>query len=106
MKVQVYDPSMCCSTGVCGPSVNPALVRFAADLKWLRDEGIEVERYNLSQQPAAFSASRIVREELQRQGTACLPLILIDGSIAFHSAYPNRLHLAEALGLEAHARRL
>lgn len=106
MKLQVYDPSMCCSTGVCGPAVNPVLVRFAADLKWLRDEGVEVERYNLSQQPAAFSTARVVREELQKEGPGCLPLLLIDGRIAFHSAYPDRQHLAAALGIEAHARRL
>lgn len=106
MKVQVYDPSMCCSTGVCGPSVDPALARFAADLNWLHSEGIEVERYNLSQQPAAFSSSRTVREALQKDGTACLPLILIDGNIAFHGAYPTRQHLAAALGIEPHARRL
>jgi hypothetical protein len=106
MKLQVYDPSMCCSTGVCGPAVNPVLVRFAADLKWLREEGVEVERYNLSQQPAAFSTSRVVREELQKEGPGCLPLLLIDGRIAFHSAYPDRRHLAASLGIEAHARRL
>lgn len=24
VKLQVFDPAMCCSTGVCGPSVDPA----------------------------------------------------------------------------------
>jgi len=32
MKIQVLDPPRCCSTGVCGPNVDPELVRFAADL--------------------------------------------------------------------------
>jgi hypothetical protein len=27
-KMQVFDPAMCCSTGVCGPSVDPTLRAF------------------------------------------------------------------------------
>ncbi len=53
--VRVFDPPMCCSTGVCGPSVDPDLARFSADLDWLKKEGVRVERYNLSQEPGAFA---------------------------------------------------
>jgi arsenite methyltransferase len=51
-KVQVYDPPMCCSSGVCGPEVDPTLVRFNADFHWLANQGIAVERYNPAQQPS------------------------------------------------------
>ncbi|MDH3390414.1 MAG: arsenic metallochaperone ArsD family protein, partial [Desulfobulbaceae bacterium] len=30
--IEIYDPPMCCPTGVCGPNVDPELVQFAADL--------------------------------------------------------------------------
>ena len=43
-KVEVFDPPMCCSTGVCGPSVDPALARFSSDLHWLANQRIAVER--------------------------------------------------------------
>jgi hypothetical protein len=43
---------MCCSTGVCGPGVDPQLARFAADVAWLQGQGVTVERFNLAQQPA------------------------------------------------------
>ena len=43
-SVEVFDPAMCCSTGVCGPSVDPALARFAADLEWLAGQGVAVAR--------------------------------------------------------------
>ena len=46
-KLEVFDPPMCCSTGVCGPSVDPNLVRFAADLEWLKSKGVEINRCNL-----------------------------------------------------------
>ena len=77
-KVEVFDPPMCCSTGVCGPSVDPALARFAADLHWLANQRIAVERYNLAQQPQAFAASEVVKTALKQYGNECLPLILLE----------------------------
>ena len=54
-KVQVFDPPMCCPTGVCGPEVDPTLVCFAADLEWLNTNGVEVERFK---PPAAAGGVR------------------------------------------------
>lgn len=103
MKVQVFDPPMCCSTGVCGPSVDPKLVAFASDLDWLKRQGVEVERYNLAQQPAAFMACDIVKATLQRSGDACLPMILLDGAAFSQGRYPGRAELASAAGVEVPA---
>ena len=72
MKVLVFDPAMCCSTGICGPSVDPKLVRFAADLDWLKSQGASVERFNLSQQPAAFAGDAAVKNALETKGEAAL----------------------------------
>lgn len=63
LPLRVFDPAMCCSTGVCGPSVDPRLVAFAADLDWLKRHGVSVERYNLAQAPGAFVADAAVKEE-------------------------------------------
>jgi hypothetical protein len=68
--VQVFDPAMCCSTGVCGPSVDQKLVRFASDLHWLANHGVKVERFNLSQEPQAFAANSLVRTELRPAETS------------------------------------
>ncbi len=67
-KLQVFDPAMCCSTGVCGPSVDPTLPRFAADLEWLQSKGVQVERYNLARDPRGIYAHRNRQEgtEFQR----------------------------------------
>lgn len=97
--VQVFDPAMCCSTGVCGPSVDPKLVRFASDLHWLVNHGVKVERFNLSQQPQAFAANHVVKTELHAGGNGCLPLILVDGSVVSRGLYPDREHLAGFAGL-------
>ena len=92
--IQVYDKPMCCSTGVCGPQVDPVLPRFAADLAWLKSQGHQVERFNLAQQPAAFVQNSEVQELLASQGTDCLPLITVDGRIVSRREYPSRDTLA------------
>ena len=101
MKFQIFDPPMCCSTGISGPGVDPALVEFTADLDWLKRQGIEVERYNLSQQTQAFVSNATVSEALKKDGNNCLPLILIDGNIVLRGAYPKRGELTELAGLES-----
>ena len=97
--IQVYDPSMCCSSGVCGPAVDPKLVRFASDLHWLVNHGVRIERFNLAQQPAAFAASAVVRSALEAGGTECLPLVLVNGRITSQGVYPSREKLAAMAGL-------
>lgn len=95
MKIQVFDPPMCCSTGVCGPQVDPALIQFAADLEWVQDRGVEVQRFNLSQQPAAFVSTEIVKSALASEGNDCLPLTIVDGKVVCKGRYPNRAMLAD-----------
>ncbi len=99
--IHVYDKPMCCSTGVCGPQVDPALARFAADLEWLKTQGNQVERFNLAQQPGAFAEKSEVRQILAAQGTDCLPLIMVDGVIASRGQYPSRELLALWAGSQA-----
>jgi hypothetical protein len=91
---------MCCSTGVCGPAVDPVLARFAADLHWLANQGIAVERFNLAQQPQAFAANELVKGALRQYGNKCLPLVLLDGAIVSQGAYPARADLARTAGVE------
>lgn len=100
-RVEVFDPPMCCSTGVCGPTVDPALVKFAADLHWLASQRIAVERYNLAQQPQAFAANALVKTALHDHGNDCLPVILLDGSIVSEGRYPTREELARLTGVQA-----
>ena len=97
--LQVFDPAMCCSTGACGPSINPALPQLAADLEWLKGQGVQVERFNLAQQPAAFRDDAAVREALAQEGVKCLPLFRVDGVTVGKGAYPTRVQLAEWVGL-------
>lgn len=99
--IQVYDKPMCCSTGICGPSVNPVLPRFAADLDCLKSQGHTVERYNLSQQPGEFVKNPQIHQLLSSEGTDCLPAIVVDGKIVSRKGYPTREMLAMWAGPSA-----
>lgn len=98
VTIRVFDPALCCPTGVCGPSVDVALARFAADVDWLQKQGVTVERFNLAQQPAAFAGTPAVKEALGR-GTEVLPLVLVGDRIAVEGAYPSRETLAALAGV-------
>ena len=99
--VRVFDPAMCCSTGICGPSVDPQLVRFAADLDWLKGQGVLVERYNLSQQPGAFADNAAVKATLETRGEAGLPVVIVDGQVKSTGMFPSRDELATWAGVAA-----
>lgn len=99
-KLEVFDPPMCCSTGICGPGVDPILVRFAADFHWLAGQGLVVERYNLAQQPQAYAANPTVAAALAQYGNRCLPLILLNGVIVSKGCYPTREELTHMTGVE------
>lgn len=96
--VQVYDKAMCCSTGVCGPDVDSVLPMFAADLDWLKNQGHNVERYNLAQQPQAFIENKAIHHLLSTAGTDCLPVVVVDGAIVSQAVYPSREDLAGWVG--------
>jgi AhpD family alkylhydroperoxidase len=90
---------MCCSTGVCGPEVDPKLVRFAADLKWLQEQGVKVQRFNLSQSPAAFVENEQVKQALTDKGEAALPMVIASGRVFSTGRYPERYELAAWAGV-------
>ncbi len=100
--LQIYDPAMCCSTGVCGPSVDPKLVTLAADVAFLKSKGISVERYNLGHQPEAFTSNQLVLSAMGAEAEN-LPLFIVDGEVMAKATYPCRSELASWLGIEAGA---
>ena len=92
--IQIYDKPMCCSTGICGPQVDPVLPRFAADLDALKNAGHTVERYNLSKQPQAFIQNAEIHALLSTEGTDVLPVVMVDGQVVSRGIYPSREMLA------------
>ncbi len=99
-KITIYDPAMCCSTGVCGTDIDPKLVEFANALNVLKVNSIVVERYNLAQEPAAFVENAEVQTYLQTEGADKLPLIFIDDTEKFKGKYPSTEELLALANIE------
>lgn len=97
-QIQVFDPALCCSTGVCGVEVDQTLVDFSADVAWASAQGARIERFNLAQTPMAFADNAVVKDFLTRSGPQALPLILVDGQVALAGRYPQRAELARWIG--------
>lgn len=95
--VQVFDPAMCCSTGICGPGVDPALLQLARDLRWLSAQGVTVERFGLAQEPQAFVSHARVAGLMQAFGDGALPAVLVNDAVLAHGRYPTRQELVAAL---------
>ena len=97
--IQVFDPPMCCSSGVCGAVVDSNLVNFAGSLQWLGMNGVHVERFNPLHQYDVFAANAVVTKAVNEKGIECLPLILLDGEVVSSGSYPSRLELSDMAGL-------
>ena len=95
----VYDPAMCCSTGLCGTDIDQRLVDLAADLDWLKAQGVTVQRFGLSREPAEFAANEQVRQIMHDSGGDELPVFLVDGALKAKARYPSRAELAGWVGV-------
>ena len=95
MKIEIYDPALCCSTGVCGPSVDPELVRIQEALRKIQKQAptVEVARYGLSSAPQAFVDNAFVAELLKSEGPPSLPLVIVNGSVISKGCYPGNEQL-------------
>lgn len=99
--LKIYDPAMCCSSGVCGPSVDPALAQFAGTMKFISVlPGVRVERYNLGQQPQAFVENAQVRSMLGNGGEKRLPFLFINDELWIQGHYPEKDELLKALQIK------
>jgi hypothetical protein len=97
--IRVFEPALCCNTGVCGPDVDQELVDFTADLNYLKKRGVDIERHNLANDPGAFASEESVRGFLQVAGSEGLPLTLVDGVTVMTGAYPTRDQLSHYAGI-------
>lgn len=96
--IQIFEPPMCCSTGVCGPEPDPVVARFTADLESLRGPDRTVERFNLSQSPEQFAGTPAILALLRERGADVLPAVMVDGRIVHTGSYPDRAALEAFVG--------
>lgn len=100
-KMIIFDPAMCCSTGVCGPSVNEELLRVSTVINKLKNKGIIVERHNLTNNPQVFVDNKVINKMLLKEGVEVLPITMIDGEIVKTKTYPTNEEFCSLLDVPA-----
>ncbi|KRG13981.1 arsenic resistance operon repressor [Virgibacillus soli] len=94
-KVEIFDPAMCCSTGVCGPSMDPELTRVASVIYSLEKKGFYIIRYQLTNDPDKFAGNSEVNAVLHEKGPDALPVILVNDRVIKVGRYPTNEEFAE-----------
>ncbi len=97
--IRIFEPALCCNTGVCGTDVDQTLVTFTADLHALRERGADVTRANLGTDPAAFTSNETAVAFVRTAGSEGLPLTLVDDVTVLTGRYPTRDELERWAGL-------
>lgn len=99
IKVEIFDPAMCCPTGVCGPSVDPELTRVASAVYSLEKKGFNINRYQLTTNPDKFADSKEINRIFMEKGPNALPVVLVNDQIVKIASYPTNEEFAEWFGV-------
>lgn len=97
--IKIYDPALCCPTGLCGVNIDPELMRIAVVVETLKQKGIIVERFNLRDHPQVYVTTKVVNDCLMAEGADVFPIITVDGEIVIKKAYPSNKQIAEWLNI-------
>ena len=98
-KIEIFDPAMCCPTGLCGTNINTELMRIAVVIETLKKQGITVTRHNLRDEPQVYVTNLVVNDYLQKYGAEALPITLVDGEVAVSKTYPTTRQMSEWSGV-------
>lgn len=100
-KMVIFEPAMCCPTGICGPSVDKELLRISSVINNLKKNGQSVERYNLTNNPLNFIQNEEINKMLDKDGIEILPVTMVDGVVVKTKAYPTNEEICNLLGVSS-----
>lgn len=99
-KMQIFEPAMCCSTGLCGVGVDQELLRISTVLNTLKNNGVQVDRFNLSNAPQEFVTNKTVNNYIKENGVDGLPVVVIDDEITITGRYPSNDEFVTLLNVQ------
>ena len=97
--IEIFDPAMCCPTGLCGTTIDPNLMRIAVIVDTLKKKGVNISRHNLKEEPMIYVTNKKVNDLLQSKGVDVLPITLVDEEVAVTGEYPTTRQMAEWSGV-------
>lgn len=97
VDVEMFDPPMCCPTGLCGPTLDQTLLDLNEMILNLQQDGVHVERYQMSANPSAFISNPEVMRLIREQQLAVLPISVVRGKVIKTGNYPTIQEIKAAL---------
>ena len=95
--VEFFDPPMCCPTGLCGPTLDQALLDVNDMILALQRDNLRVERYQMAGNPNAFLSNAEVMKLVREKQMDALPIIVVRGKVIKVGAYPSAEEVRAAL---------
>ncbi|MCJ7518787.1 MAG: arsenite efflux transporter metallochaperone ArsD [Anaerolineaceae bacterium] len=87
--VEIFDPPMCCPTGLCGPTLDQTLLDVNEMIMSLQSRGIPVQRYQISSDPNAFLNNKNVITLINERQMSALPITTLNGNVIKSGEYPS-----------------
>lgn len=97
VDVEIFDPPMCCPTGMCGPTIDQTLLDLSEMLMTLESKGISVARYQMASHPNAFLSNAEVMKIVREQQMAALPIVAVRGKVIKVGGYPSQAEVEKHL---------
>lgn len=97
VDIEIFDPPMCCPTGMCGPTIDQTLLDVSEMIAKLQSNGYRVERYQMSSHPNAFIGNAEVMKLIRENQMEALPIVIVHGKIIAKGKYPKLIEIQENL---------
>lgn len=98
-KMSIYEPALCCDTGLCGVSIDPELLRISTLLSELKKKGVVIDRFNLNSAPMAFVNNKVINSFIYEKGVDELPAVMLDDEIIITGRYPSNEEIISFLNI-------
>lgn len=95
--VEIFDPPMCCPTGMCGPTIDPALLDLNEMVMTLQAQGVSVARYQMASHPNSFLSNAEVMKLVREEQMAALPITVVHGKVIKTKTYPTLVEVKVSL---------
>ena len=95
--VEIFDPPLCCPTGLCGPVLDTTLVDLGEALLAVESGGHSVVRRQMASEPREFMRNPEVYALIKARNLEVLPITVVRGRIVKTDAYPTLAELQAEL---------
>jgi hypothetical protein len=88
--IEIFDPPLCCPTGLCGPSLDQTLLDVSEMIQRFQSEGYSIKRYQMTSHPQAFISNPEVMRLVREKQMDALPITMVHGKVIKIAGYATQ----------------